>query len=81
LVAGGVSTGIGSGPVDTRPQPRIGGRRLQMVRGANEQTAIRITPGQLPTYERSFLQEELRRIMLISGALFAVILVLTIFLR
>jgi hypothetical protein len=80
LVAG-VSTGIGSGPIDTRPQPRVGGRRLQMVRGTGEQTGLRITPGQLPTYERSFLQEELRRITLISGGLLALILVLTILLR
>jgi hypothetical protein len=81
LIAGGVSTGIGSGPVDTRPQPRTGGRRLQMLRGNPDAGAVRITPGQLPTYERSFLQEELRRITMISGALLAVILVLTVLLR
>src|SRR3954468_15294989 len=40
-----------SGPIDTRPQPRAG-RRLQMLRGNPEHTALRISPGQLPTYER-----------------------------
>ena len=67
--------------MDTRPQPRIGGRRLQTLRGNPETGAVRITPGQLPTYERSFLQEELRRIAMISGGLLAVILVLTVLLR
>ena len=81
LISGGVSTGIGSGPVDTRPQPRIGGRRLQTLRGNPDTGAVRITPGQLPTYERSFLQEELRRIAMISGGLLAVILVLAVLLR
>ena len=81
LMAGGVATGIGSGPVDTRPQPRPVGRRLEMLRGSRETTAVRVTPGQLPTYERGFLQDELRRITLISGGLLAVILILTVFLR
>jgi hypothetical protein len=81
LIAGGISTGVGSGPVDTRPQPRIGGRRLQTLRGSPDAGAVRITPGQLPTYERSFLQEELRRIAMISGGLLAFILILTILLR
>jgi hypothetical protein len=77
----GPALGGQGGPVDTRPQPRAG-RRLEMLRGsANRDLAIRITPGQLPTYERSFLQEELRRISMISGALLAVILVLTVVLR
>jgi hypothetical protein len=81
LIAGGVSTGFGSGPVDTRPQPR-GGRRLEMLRGsANRELAVRVAPGQLPTYERGYLMEELRRISLISGALLAVVLVLTVLLR
>ena len=80
VFAGGVLPGQ-SGPVDTRPQPRIGGRRLQTLRGNPETGAVRITPGQLPTYERSFLQEELRRIAMISGGLLAVILVLTVLLR
>jgi hypothetical protein len=80
VFAGGSLPGQ-SGPVDTRPQPRTGGRRLQMLRGNPETGAVRITPGQLPTYERSFLQEELRRIAMISGLLLAVIIVLTVLLR
>jgi hypothetical protein len=59
----------------------MGGRRLQTLRGNPDTRAVRITPGQLPTYERSFLQEELRRIAMISGSLLAFILVLTIVLR
>ena len=72
----------GSGPVDTRPQPRPG-RRLEMLRGnANRETATtRITPGQLPTYQRAYLMDELRRIALISGGLLGVILGLTVLLR
>jgi hypothetical protein len=81
FVPGGISTGIGSGPVDTRPQPRAG-RRLEMLRGsANRELAVRVAPGQLPTYERGYLMEELRRISLISGGLLALVLVLTLLLR
>jgi hypothetical protein len=73
--------GVGTGPVDTRPIPRVG-RRLEVLRGARSDAATaRATPGQLPTYERSFLQEELRRIALISGGLLGVILGLTVLLR
>src|SRR3954469_18549558 len=71
-----------TGPIDTRPQPRTGGgRRLQMLRGNQEHAGIRVTPGQLPTYERGYLMEELRRIALISGGLLALVLVLTVLLR
>jgi hypothetical protein len=81
LIPGGVSTGIGTGPIDTRPQPRAG-RRLEMLRGsANRDLGTRVAPGQLPTYERGYLMEELRRISLISGGLLAVVLVLTVLLR
>ena len=70
-----------TGPVDTRPQPRAG-RRLEMLRGsANRDLGVRTAPGQLPTYERSYLMEELRRISLISGGLLALVLVLTVLLR
>jgi hypothetical protein len=81
LTRGGIATGIATGPVDTRPQPRAG-RRLQMLRGDPEHSGVtRILPGQLPTYERGYLMEELRRITLISGGLLAIILVLTVLLR
>jgi hypothetical protein len=79
-IISGPAFGGQSGPVDTRPQPRAG-RRLQMLRGNPEHTAVRVSPGQLPTYERGYLMEELRRISLISGALLAVVLVLTVLLR
>jgi hypothetical protein len=53
-----------------------------MLRGsANRDLAARVAPGQLPTYERGYLMEELRRISLISGGLLAVVLVLTVLLR
>ena len=80
LMRGGAAAlGNTTGPVDTRPRPA--GRRLEMLRGNRETMTMRVTPGQLPTYERSFLQEELRRIAMISGGLLAVILVLTVLLR
>jgi hypothetical protein len=70
-----------TGPIDTRPQPRAG-RRLEMLRGsANRDLGVRVAPGQLPTYERGYLMEELRRISLISGGLLALVLVLTVVLR
>ena len=50
VFAGGSLPGQ-SGPVDTRPQPRTGGRRLQMLRGNPETGAVRITPGQLPAVQ------------------------------
>jgi hypothetical protein len=68
-----------TGPVDTRPRPA--GRRLELLRSNREGGAVRVTPGQLPTYERGFLQDELRRITLTAGGLLAVILALTVLLR
>ncbi len=37
--------------------------------------------GQLPTFERSFIADELRRIAIISGSLFALVVVLAIVMR
>ena len=37
--------------------------------------------GQLPTFERSYIVDELRRIAIISGSLFAFVIVLAIVLR
>ena len=81
VFAGGTLAGA-SGPVDTRPQPRPG-RRLEMLRGNTnrDMATARVTPGQLPTYERSYLMDELRRISLITGGLLGVILGLTVLLR
>ena len=80
-----------TGPVETRPewigstaqQPRRQpGRRTAQLRqrGASE-GAARIMAGQLPTFERSYIVGELRRIGIISGALFALIAVLAIVMR
>ena len=69
---------IGAGtPVDTRTP----GRRLEMLRGNRDASGPRLSPGQLPTYARSYLAEEMRRITMISGALLAVIVLLTVLLR
>jgi len=62
--------------VGTRPL-----RRLEQLRASREQTAVRVVPGQLPTYERAYLVGELRRIALTAGSLFALLIVLTILLR
>jgi hypothetical protein len=82
----------GGGPVETRPewigntqtqQPRRQpGRRMSQLRqrGTSE-GAARIMAGQLPTFERSYITDELRRIGIISGSLFALIVILAIVLR
>ncbi|HLF79228.1 MAG TPA: hypothetical protein VJB57_17240, partial [Dehalococcoidia bacterium] len=71
--------GLGnSGPVDT--SPRVG-RRLELVNRSREQVAVRVIPGQLPTFERSYLINELRRIAVISTGLLALIIVLAVVLR
>jgi hypothetical protein len=57
------------------------GRRLELVTRDREQTVVRVIPGQLPTFERSYLISELRRIGMISGSLLALIIVLTVLLR
>jgi hypothetical protein len=70
--------------VETRPQwtpaPRAG-RRLEQVTRTRDQLTTRIVPGQLPTFERSYLVSELRRIAIISTSLLALIIVLTFVLR
>lgn len=65
-----------SGPVDTRPH-----RRLELLTRSREQAAVRVVPGQLPTFERAFLVSELRRITVTAGSLFALIILLAIVLR
>ena len=66
------------GAVDTRPH-----RRLQLLtqRRSEAQAAVRVVPGQLPTFERAFLVSELRRIVVTAGALLALIVVLAMVLR
>jgi hypothetical protein len=63
-------------PVDTRPY-----RRLAAVRQNQEAVPIRSLPGQLPTFERAYLIDELRRIGIISTGLLSLIIALTIVLR
>lgn len=58
------------------------GRRTGALRAPEERAiAARAIPGQLPTFERSYLMRELRQIGTISTALLALIIVLTIILR
>jgi len=79
-----------AGPVETRPQwigsagrqQRQPGRRMAELRGgASGQGAARIVAGQLPTFERGYLREELRRIAITAGSLFGIIILLTIVMR
>lgn len=80
----------GPGPVETRPEwiartpepARTPGRRTAQLRraGASE-GAARIMAGQLPVFERSYINDELRRIAIISTSLFALIIVLAIVMR
>lgn len=75
---GGSPHGGASGPIDTRPRV---GRRQEMVSRGREQTNIRVVPGQLPVFERSYLMTELRRIFTISGGLLAIIILLAFVMR
>jgi hypothetical protein len=79
-----------TGPVETRPQwietpgrrQRQPGRRTAELRGtATGQGAARIAAGQLPTFEQGYLREELRRIAITAGSLFAMIILLAILMR
>jgi hypothetical protein len=78
-----------SGPVETRPewigrteaQRQPGRRTAQLRQRGTSEGAARIMAGQLPTFERSFIVDELRRIAIISGALFTLIVVLAIVMR
>ncbi len=57
------------------------GRRLEQLRSQEAPMGVRIAPGQLPTFERTYLVRELRQIGAISGSLLAVIIVLSFVLR
>jgi hypothetical protein len=79
-----------TGPIETRPhwigstaerQPQPGRRTAQLRRGAAQASGARVTAGQLPTFPQGYLAEELRRIAVISGGLFALIIVLALVLR
>jgi hypothetical protein len=81
-----------TGPVETRPhwigstapsEPRRqpGRRMAQLRQRGTSEGAARIMAGQLPTFEHSYIVDELRRIAIISGSLFALIIVLAIVMR
>ncbi len=61
-------------------QPRPG-RRLELVTRTRDSVSLRAIPGQLPTFERSYLVRELRQITLTAGVLLAVIIALSLVLR
>jgi hypothetical protein len=81
-----------SGPVETRPewigstapqqpQRQPGRRTAQLRQRGTSEGAARIMASQLPTFERSYIVDELRRIAIISGALFALVIVLALVMR
>jgi hypothetical protein len=80
-----------TGPVETRPEwidetPQAarrqpGRRTAQLRRTGSSEGAARIMAGQLPTFEHSYIVDELRRIAIIAGSLFAVVIVLAIVMR
>ena len=78
-----------AGPVETRPawiertaQPtRQPGRRQAQLRRTGLEPGARVAIGQLPTFERGYLVDELRRIAITAGALFAFVILLAIILR
>jgi hypothetical protein len=77
-----------TGPVETRPawianapQRQPGRRTAQLRQRGTSEGAARILAGQLPTFERSYIVDELRRIAIISGGLLALIVVLAIVMR
>jgi hypothetical protein len=67
-----------STPASTAPRQR---RRLESLARDRETSAVRIVPGQLPTFERSYLVHELRNIAITAGILLTLIIVLAIVLR
>ncbi len=68
-------------PGSTNQVQRRPRRRLDMVTQTREGSGTRITPGQLPIFERGYLVRELKQIGLISTALFALIILLALVLR
>jgi hypothetical protein len=78
-----------TGPVETRPHwvsrsDRAQGRRLAQLRRSSgeERAAPRAgAAGQLPVYERAYITGELRRILITTVAMVALVLVLAVLLR
>ena len=67
--------------VQGEPVPARARRRLEALTRTTDATAVRTAPGQLPTFDRAYLVDELRRITITAGALLALIIVLTVILR
>jgi hypothetical protein len=83
-----IPAGFGASPVDTRPQrtgrvERAQGRRLAQLRRSSgeERGAARNALGQLPTFERDYIREELRRIIMTTASLTILLIVLAFVLR
>lgn len=72
---------IGQRPAEEARRPT--GRRLEQLRRSSvgEHAGPRVIAGQLPTFERSYLVSELRRIAITSGLLLTLIIVLAFVLR
>lgn len=56
-------------------------RRAEARQRRGEQSYVIRVPGQLPTFERGYLVDELRRITITAGSLLLLIIVLTLLLR
>jgi hypothetical protein len=71
---------IGPSPA---PPVSAGRRRSELIRQRREEafSTARVVPGQLPTFERTYLIAELRQIAITSGLLLAIIVGLAIALR
>lgn len=92
-MSGALEAYTGSGPVETRPEwigstaapeparRQPGRRTAQLRQRGTSEGAARIMAGQLPTFERAYINDELRRIAIISGVLFTLIVVLAIVMR
>ena len=57
------------------------GRRLRAVQQGREGFTVRSHPGELPTYERTYLVRELTQISIVAGSLLALIVVLWLVMR
>jgi hypothetical protein len=84
-VSGPINTaGIATGPVAPIPLPRPASspaRERSVPRVQAPRPGTYRASGQLPTFERSYLVEELRRIAITAGGLLTLIIVLTFVLR
>ena len=86
----GAIPGIGTtGPVETRPHwnarnERVQGRRLAQLRrssGEERGPPRSSSVGMLPTFAAGYIRDEIRQILLTTGAMIALLVVLTFVLR